>query len=76
MSKPKPRTRARAKPAARAKPVEPPRPDTVERWRTGRKFFWHRKAANGKIVSQAGPFMTGWGALRNARKVNHDLEVR
>jgi hypothetical protein len=47
--------------------------DTVERWRSGRRWYWHRKAGNGQVVSNAGPFMTSWGCLRNVRRRNPDL---
>lgn len=52
-----------------------PRPDHVDRWRKGVSYYWHRKAANGRIVSNAGPFRTSWGCLRNARKQNPDLSI-
>ena len=53
----------------------PKKPDHVERWRKGPRYYWHRKAAHGRIVSQGGPYWTSWGALRGARRENPDLEV-
>lgn len=49
--------------------------DVVERWKTGRRWYWHRKAGNGQIVSNAGPFSTSWGCLRNARRRNPDTRT-
>ena len=48
--------------------------DAVVRWRSGLRWYWHRQAQNGRIVAQSGPFMTSWGALRNARRRNPDLD--
>ena len=49
--------------------------DVIERWRTGRRWYWHRQSANGRIVAQSGGFLTSWGCLRNARRENPDLVV-
>jgi hypothetical protein len=51
----------------------------VELYRSGSlgspRWYWHKKAANGRIVSDSGPFWTKSGAKRNAKRENPGVDI-